>query len=256
MNDTFNLGHISDRMQAARRQQNVNSPEFYGVSMDESDIIHQNPPMDNSGIDDCLEELSPFELAIRYTNEVWNGSFAEEKHIGQMWRKIPYHLPKAIATIKILRLFFRLMGDKMLYYLNSQEGNRSYSTKSIPHGFHQKLNQIFNEYFQQHSRTIELEKKKINVLLFTCDDVEAGYKWCQWKLQTTLTLFSTNQIQTIVNARLGKPLKTSSPSAKYDVCNANNRINGALFLVRSVIETLVKGERSEPAMKINTLALY
>lgn len=34
MNDTFNLGHISDRMQAARRKQNVNLPEFYGVSMD------------------------------------------------------------------------------------------------------------------------------------------------------------------------------------------------------------------------------
>lgn len=192
-----------------------------------------------------MEELSPFELAIRYTNEVWNGSFAVEKHVGQMWRKIPYHLPKAIATIKILRLFFRLMGDKMLYYLNSQEGSRSYSAKSVPDAFHQKLNQIFNEYFQQHSRTIELEKKKINVLLFTCDDVEAGYKWCQWKLQTTLTLFSTNEIQNIVNARLGKPLKISSPSTKYDVCCANICINGNLFLIRPLIETLFAGEKSE-----------
>ena len=210
------LGYISDRMQAARRQQNVNLPEFYGISMDESDILQQQPPIDDNTDDDLLKELSPFELAIRCTNEVWNESFAVEKHIGQMWRKIPYHLPKAIATIKILRLIFRLMGDKMLYYLNSQEGNRSYPTKSIPDSFHRKLTQTLNEYFEQHSRTVQVHKK-INVLLFTTDDVQVGYKWCQWKLQTTSVLFSTTEIQNIMNTRLGKSVKSNSSSAKYDV---------------------------------------
>ncbi|CAF1166471.1 unnamed protein product [Rotaria sordida] len=196
--------NISDRMQDARRQQNVNLPEFYGISMDEHDIVLRQPPV-GGNTNDSSEQFSPFELANRYTNEIWNESFTLEKHIGEMWRKISYHLPKAIATIKVLRLFFRMMGDKMLFYLNSQQGNRSYQSKFIPDTFCQKLNQVFNEYFEQCTRTIEVEEKKINVLSFTSDDVEVGYLWCRWKLETISILFSTTQIQLIVKARSGKP---------------------------------------------------
>ncbi|CAF3306212.1 unnamed protein product [Rotaria socialis] len=198
--------NISDRMQHARRQQNVNLPEFYGISMDEHDIISQQPPVGDYQKDDSLEDFSPFNLATRYTNEIWNESFTLEKHISQMWRKISYHLPKAICTIKTLRLLFRIMGDKMLFYINSQEGNRSYQSKLIPDIFDQRLSQSLNEYFEQCTRTIEVEKNK-TVILLTTDDVEAGYVWCRWKLETTSFLFSTSQIQLIVNSRTSKPPK-------------------------------------------------
>ena len=162
-------------MQDARRQQNVNLPEFHGILMDEHDILQQQPPSNDSANDDSTDQLSAYQLAIRYINQIWTESFTLEKHIGQMWRKISYHLPKAVTTFKVLRLLFRIIGEKLLYYINSQEGNRSYPSRSVSNAFIIQLNEAINQFLKQYTRTFDVGNQKIVVLLLTSNDVEVGY---------------------------------------------------------------------------------
>jgi hypothetical protein len=191
-------------MQDARRRQNVNLPEFHGIVMDEQDIVQQPPPVNGNFNEDSMEQVSAFELTKRYIDQIWIESFTFEKHVGEMWRKISYHLPTATATIKVLRILFRMMGEKLLFYMNSQEGSRSYKSKPISDIFITKFNEVLNEFLEQSTRTIQMDNKKIVVVLFTPDDVETGYSWCRWKLDTTAILFSTNHIQQVVSERLNK----------------------------------------------------
>ncbi|CAF2843321.1 unnamed protein product [Rotaria sp. Silwood2] len=197
---------VSVHMKNARKKQKVHLPEFHTISIDQYDVLQQSPPANNNDSSDQL--LSAFQLATTCINEIWVESFTLEKHVGEMWRKIPYHLPKAIATFKVVRLLFQIMGEQMLFYLNSQEGSRSYPSKLIPDTFSNKLNQVINDFFEEYTRTIEIENKKIKIILLTPNDVEVGYSWCRWKLETIATLFSTNKIQHIVDTRLGKTTTT------------------------------------------------
>ena len=207
------LGHISAQMQDARRRQNVNLPEFHGIAMDEQDIIQQQPRGIGNSDNGSTKQASAFELVTAYINQVWGESFTLEKHVGEMWRKVSYHLPKSITTIKVLRILFRIMGDNLLFYLNSQEGSRSYPTKLVSNMFINKFNEALNDFFERSTRTIQMDNQRIAVLLLTADDVELGYSWCRWKLETTAMLFSTSNIEQIINER-SKKSSTNSFSKK------------------------------------------
>ncbi|CAF0965503.1 unnamed protein product [Adineta ricciae] len=227
--DSRPRGHISAQMQDARRRQNVNLPEFHGIAMDEQDIVQQQPRGTGNSSDDSMEQASAFELVTTYVNQVWSESFTLEKHVGEMWRKVPYHLPKAITTIKVLRILFRIMGDNLLFYLNSQEGSRSYQTKLVSNMFINTLNEVLNDFFVRSTRAIQVNKQRISVLLLTPDDVEVGYSWCRWKLETTAMLFSTNNIEQIINERAKKTISNSVSKKSTDQQRIGNAMTKVLL---------------------------
>jgi hypothetical protein len=192
-------------MKEARQQQRVNRAEFYGMTVNQDDFVDQLAPTTCASSDDGRSCLSAYSLASQYTDDIWKESFTLDKHIGQMWRKIAYHLPKATCTMKILRLLFRLMGEQMLFYIDSKDGNRSSYSKGISDTFIQKMSDVLDLFFEANTRTVESGNSSVVLLLLTSDDVEIGCSWTRWKLETTRLLFSINGIQDIVNARLGKP---------------------------------------------------
>lgn len=192
-------------MKEARQQQRVNLPEFYGITVNEDDFVDQLAPTTCAANDDARSTLSAYALASQYTDEIWKESFTLDKHIGEMWRKIPYHLPKAICTFKVLRLLFRLMGEQLLYYIDSKDGSRSSYSKEISDTFVNKMTDILDTFFQTNARSVEGGNGKMVLLLLTSEDVDIGCAWTRWKLETSRLLFSINGIQDIVNARLGKP---------------------------------------------------
>jgi hypothetical protein len=202
-------------MKEARQRQHVELPEFHGIQMNENDVVEETASVRSGCSEDERRFLSAHALANHYTDAIWKESFTLDKHVGQMWRKISYHLPKAICTLKILRLLFKLMGDQLLLHIDSKDGNRSYHSNNFPDTFVDKMNDALNTFFDSNTRTIEIANKKKTVLLLTPEDVEIGFHWTRWKLQTIHILFSTKEIQAIVNARLGKPAMLHSSLPKY-----------------------------------------
>lgn len=154
--------HISARMRHAPRKQNVNLPEFHGISVDEQDILQQEPPANDVVTYDAVEHLSTLQLATQYINHIRTESFTMDKYIGEMLRKISYHLAKATTTIfKIPRFLFRLVTEKLFYYVNLQEGSRSHTSTLISDEFIDKSNNIISECFERHTRTINVNNQKI-----------------------------------------------------------------------------------------------
>ena len=118
----FSDMEFETRLMEEREKQGVQSPLSYQISMAQGDI-QQNGA---TNVDDSFGNISSYKLLQILLNDSWKASNSAEHHLKSIRRKIVNMLPKCIWSIKVIRLLFRVMGEK-LDTIDQKQGDRSIS---------------------------------------------------------------------------------------------------------------------------------
>lgn len=184
------------RLMEEREKQGVQSPLSYQISMAQGDI-QQNGA---TNVDDSFGNISSYKLLQILLNDSWKASNSAEHHLKSIRRKIVNMLPKCIWSIKVIRLLFRVMGEK-LDTIDQKQGDRSISNAiCVDHRFTDAIKAAIESHLHAECQKIESNQW---IMWANNEDILAGYSWYTRKILTTESLLTLKPLTNVIKARCG-----------------------------------------------------